>query len=121
MRLTTKSALLKRIAKPLAAVATTAALAGFGLGLDATAASAATTPYWGMDCYTSTSGSFGGYYGNATCTGTGIWQVQVSCLFGGNPTSLIMINTPGLTQSASAGSCYWGINSVTVKEYTRTP
>jgi hypothetical protein len=113
--------MLKRIARPLAAVATTAALAGAAVGLDATAASAATTPYWGMTCTTWTSGSFGNYYGNGTCTGTGIWQVEVSCSFGTNPTSLIMVNTPGMTQSASAGSCYWGINSVTIKEYVRTP
>lgn len=38
------------------------------------------------------------------------------------PRSDVVFNPwPGTTESATAGSCFWGVNSVTVKELVRLP
>ena len=88
----------------------------------ANASSTFTTPYWHMTCTTNIGGTFGNYTGTATCTGTGIWQTVVSCTAGGNPESGIVFNPwPGTSETATAGSCFWGVNSVAVKELVRLP
>jgi hypothetical protein len=98
------------------------AAAAVSLGSAATASAqparaAFTTPHFGMNCTTWVSGSFGGYYGNAACTGTGQWYVKVDCTAGfthTSPTALQLAST--ITNTRSAGSCYWGVNSVRVVE-----
>jgi hypothetical protein len=119
-----------RFARPLTAVAVATAVAGLGMGLSTPAASAAapsaavspaatfTTPVWGMECTTFTSGSLGSYYGNATCTGLGKWRVNVSCTAGFDYSSLWQHTWPDQTLTARAGSCYWGVSSITVSERT---
>ena len=76
-----------------------------------------TTPYWGMSCNTGTGGSFGNYYGWASCSGTGVWRVRTSCTAGFTYTSPKVIQVES-TQIASAGACYWGVSSVQVLEYS---
>jgi hypothetical protein len=91
-------------------------LAGTASAAPATAASF-TTPYFGMNCSTWVLGSFGGYYGNAKCTGTGQWYLQVSCTAGFTYNSSTALQIESWASSTrSAGSCYWGVNSMTVKE-----
>jgi hypothetical protein len=78
-----------------------------------------TTPVYGLDCTTSTSGSFGAYYGNASCRGTispGKWRVSTSCSFGFTYSSPWYYISPGELQTLSAGPCLWGVDSVTVEE-----
>ena len=93
------------------------AMAGAGVLAAATPAAAATTPYWGMNCLTGTGGSFGSYYGWASCTGTGVWAVRTSCTAGFTYTSPKVIQIQQ-TEIAYAGSCYWGVSSVQVVEYS---
>lgn len=70
-----------------------------------------------MNCLTGTGGSFGGYYGWASCTGTGVWAVRTSCSYGLTYTSPKVIQVEQ-TEIAYAGSCPWGVSSVQVVEYT---
>jgi hypothetical protein len=74
------------------------------------------TPVYQMNCTTTTSQD--NSYGSATCTGLGKWRVAVSCSFGLTYTSLWYINWPDQTQTATAGSCWWGVSSVSVQEST---
>jgi hypothetical protein len=108
----------RKSARALAAVALTTAVTGIGIGVGAPAASAATitTPIWGMQCTTWTAGSHGAYYGYARCTGLGKWRVNVSCTVGLNYNSLWQHTYPDQTLTARAGSCYWGVSSVTISE-----
>jgi|SRR3954447_11415811 hypothetical protein len=78
-----------------------------------------TTPVYGLDCTTSTSGSVGAYYGNASCRGTispGKWRVSTSCSVGFTYSSPYYYISPGEMQTLSAGPCLWGVDSVTVEE-----
>jgi hypothetical protein len=111
---------LKRVARPLAVVAATAALAAAGVAVDATAASASRTPKYHMDCYTWTDKSASGYYGAANCfNGTAypaVWQVVGTCKFGFSFESDIVGTDPGEVRTVTAGNCWWGVASVSVKE-----
>lgn len=114
----------KRMRNLGAAVLATAAV---GMGGAATASAqpvsaealqaAFVTPYFGMNCSTWVSGSFGNYRGNASCTGTGQWFLRVDCTAGftyDSPKALQI--DPWTTSTRSAGSCYWGVNSMTIVE-----
>lgn len=75
------------------------------------------TPYFGMNCWTWVSGTFGNYYGNATCSGTGQWFLRVDCTAGftyDSPKALQIDATEISTRRA--GSCYWGVNSMKIIE-----
>lgn len=109
----------KRMRSLGAVVLATAAL---GMGSAATASAqpvqaAFTTPYFGMNCSTWVSGSFGNYRGNATCSGTGQWFLRVDCTAGFtyDSTKALQID-PRTTNTRSAGSCYWGVNSMKIVE-----
>lgn len=110
-----------RFAKPRRAVAAkrrvaviiATAACGFGaVGVATASADTFVTPYWGMTCTTSESQSSG----SATCTGLGKWRVAVSCAWGFTYTSVWYINNPDQTQTATAGDCWWGVDSVSVEE-----
>jgi hypothetical protein len=112
-----KTALTRRLA-----VAVLASAFGFSaLGITSSAEARTTrsnfvTPIWQMECNTWTSAD--NSYGGATCAGLGKWRVVVSCSFGWTYTSLWYINSPGQTQTATAGSCWWGVDSVSIQEST---
>lgn len=72
------------------------------------------TPIHGMQCSTTAGDSSG----SGTCTGAGKWRVVVSCSWGLTYSSVWLVNWPGQTQTATAGSCWWGVNSVTIEETT---
>ncbi|MFD3330488.1 hypothetical protein [Streptomyces sp. NPDC058701] len=98
------------------ALAVTGIAASAALSLMAApAAMAETTPYYQLQCSTYTGGSFGSYYGGATCTGAGLWKVQVDCTAGGTLYGPSVLSF-GETRSTSAGTCWWGVNSVRVVE-----
>jgi hypothetical protein len=72
-----------------------------------------TTPYWGMTCQTFTSSS----HGSASCSGAGKWRVAVSCNYGLTYRSGWAIQYESWhTNLLSAGSCWWGVKSVSVEE-----
>jgi hypothetical protein len=76
------------------------------------------THTYGMDCTTWTDGSTG----YASCTGMnspGKWRVSTSCSFGFTYSSPWYYISPGETQTLSAGSCFFGVNSVTVEEWPK--
>jgi hypothetical protein len=83
------------------------------LGTATASAAVFTTPLYGMTCHTYTSGS----NGTASCTGSGKWLVAVSCNWGQTYRSGYRVNIEWYdTSIASAGSCWWGVNSVWVEE-----
>lgn len=93
-----------------AALVTAAAAAGV-LGAAAPASAAATAS--SLTCTTGSGGSFGGYYGWGSCSGTGYWKLRVSCTAGFTYDSPTVLNFED-TQSIRYGSCYWGVSSVQV-------
>jgi hypothetical protein len=102
----------------MAAVVLAAGACGFSaLGFTTASADAAqfVTPKYKMNCTTATWD--GGSYGSATCTGLGKWRVAVSCTAGFTYRSAWRNNGNGQTQTASAGSCWWGVSSIKVEEF----
>ena len=114
-----RMAVLNRAGRRLAAVAATATLATAGVvAVGATPAMASWTPIYHMDCYTKIGQSDKGYYGEGNCYGQGHWKVVVNCKWGLNPESPDVGNGPGEVQTAIAGYCWWGVNSVKIVEIT---
>jgi hypothetical protein len=109
----------KRIRNLGAVVLATAAL---GLGGAATASAQParapfTTPHYGMSCTTWVTGSFGSYYGHASCTEDGYWYLRVNCTAGFSYNSpQALQDYPGERSTRSAGSCYWGVSSMQIVE-----
>ena len=113
-----------RLRRGAATALSTVALVAASLSAGTATASAAparaagfTTPYYGMNCTTWVSGSLGGYYGNAQCAGVGQWYLQVSCTAGFTYNSSIALQLNSWdVGTRSAGSCYWGVSSMQVRE-----
>lgn len=102
----------RTLARAAAAGTLVAAVGGAALATTAAPASAAS----GLSCHTGTAGSFPSYYGWASCTGAGLWSLKVQCLWGAEYTAGPQLNI-GDTQLLSAGSCNWGVSSVTVIQH----
>ena len=104
----------RRFAGALGAIALALGL----MVVNASPASAFTTPKYQMNCYTYTGGSFGNYKGYARCytPAAAKWKVRVSCKYGGTYDSIVVYTSQGWKTLSPSTSCYWGVNWVQVIE-----
>jgi hypothetical protein len=112
---------MRQLGKLGALTATAAGLGALAFASPAAAyAPKFVTPVYGMTCYTNVTGSFGNYYGSATCYTPSVakWKVHVDCAYGFSYDSIWIYTTEedGWKTLGPANSCYFGVNSVQVVE-----